>query len=96
MLPLSYSFLTYEDQKKDLENMTMYDKQVYQSFSYKDKELSDIEQIVASLKCVIPDVCPHGGILPPSFGWEDGPVGDFDTIANNKNVTGMAHNLSYK
>jgi hypothetical protein len=80
MLPLSYSFLTYEDQKKDLENMTIYDQQVYQSFSYKDKELSDIEQIVASLKCVIPD----------------GPVGEYDTIANNKNVTGMAHNLSYK
>lgn len=47
--------------------------------TYKDG-VDDIQQIIASLKCVIPDA----------------PVDTFDTIASNKNVTGTAHNLSYK
>lgn len=79
MLPLSFSYLSYEEHKKNTDMMCEYDKTLYESMTYKDG-VDDIQQIIASLKCVIPDA----------------PVDTFDTIASNKNVTGTAHNLSYK
>jgi len=80
--PLSYSFLSYEDYWADLGSMSGNDKMVHKSFAYKDNHLNDTQQVLASLCNVI----------------VDGPSGidRYETLAKEKNVTGMAHNLSYK
>jgi len=78
--PLSYSFISYEEYKADKDSMSGIDASIHQSFTYDGKGLTDLEQMIASLRCVIPE----------------GPVGvdHYETIASLKNVTGMAYSCS--
>lgn len=50
-----YSFLSYEEYKADKDSMSGTDKQIHSSFSYQDNGMNDTQQIIASLRCIIPD-----------------------------------------
>lgn len=78
--PLSYSFISYEQYNADKTTMSGNDLAIHEYFTYDAKGMNDTEQIIASLRCVIPE----------------GPVGvdHYETIASLKNVTGMAYSCS--
>ena len=78
--PLSYSFISYEEYNADKAIMSGNDLTIHEYFAYDAKSMNDTEQIIASLRCVIPE----------------GPVGvdHYETIATLKHVTGMAYSGS--
>ena len=78
--PLSYSFISYDEYRNDLKSMSGCDSSLHKSFAYDTKGMNSTEQMFATL-CNV---------------FADEPTGVYDTLAKDKNVTGMAHNLSYK
>jgi hypothetical protein len=94
--PLSYSFLTYEEYKADVASMSGNDLTLFEAFAYPHgtyNELNSTEQMIASLCNVIVD--GPSGIDQYPKGWL-ATANTYETLAKVKNVTGMAHNLSYK
>jgi len=78
--PLSYSFISYDEYRNDLKSMSGCDSSLHKSFAYDAKGMNSTEQMFATLYNV----------------FADEPTTVYDTLAKDKNVTGMAHNLSYK
>lgn len=72
--------ITYEEYESDKSQMRQNDQLIHDSFRYSTK-LNDVEQMIASLKCIIPTEIDFNR---------------YETIAKEKSVTGMAHNLAYK
>lgn len=54
---LSYSFISYEEYKADKDKMSGADQMIHQTFQYHDNGLDEIQQMIASLKCIIPAEC---------------------------------------
>ena len=80
--PLSYSFITYDEYKAGTDLMNSTDKSFFDSSYYKNPlELNDTEQMIASLKCIIPS---------------EADLNHYKTIAKEKSVTGMAYDLGSK
>lgn len=74
--------VSYEDYYKDLASMNKTDKSIYESLRYDNpSNLNDVEQMVASLK----------NMMPAEF-----VNYKFDTLAEEKNATGMAYDLCSK
>ena len=78
--PLSYSFISYEQYEADKASMLCNDLAVHQYFTYDGKGMNDTEQIIASLRCVIPDA--------------DELEKRFETLATDRGVTGKAYSAS--
>ncbi len=78
--PLSYSFISYDDYKADKASMNSNDLAILQYYAYDAKGLNDTEQMIASLRCVIPD-------------YEDLEK-RFETLATDRGVTGRAYSES--
>jgi len=80
--------ITYADYESDKKSMTTNDLAFCNAMAY-TSDLNDTEQFIASLK----------GILVESSDGVKGPIGVDDRLArlaSERNVTGMAHNLTYK
>lgn len=77
--PLGYSFLTLEEYKADIGRMSPVENAVFRSFEHKS-DLNDTEQIIASLRCIIPDA--------------DELEKRFETLATDRGVTGKAYSAS--
>lgn len=83
------TILTLEEYQKDKSSMCAIDMAFCNAMAY-TSELNDTEQFIASLKGILVD---------SSCDDVKGPIGVDDhlaRLASERNVTGMAHNLSYK
>lgn len=78
--PLSYSFISYEQYEADKASMMCNDLAVHQHFMYDGKGMNDTEQIIASLRCMIPDA--------------DELEKRFEILATDRGVTGKAYSAS--
>ena len=93
--PETLRVLTLEEYQKDKNSMCAVDMAFCNAMAYTSAQgshcydLNDTEQFIASLK----------GILVESSDGVKGPIGVDDRLArlaSERNVTGMAHNLTYK
>ena len=91
--------LTLEEYQKDKSSMCAIDMAFCNAMAY-TSDLNDTEQFIASLKGIVRDSPSGKGILVDSSHYDvKGPIGVDDRLArlaSERNVTGMAHNLSYK
>ena len=74
--------ITYAEYESDKKGMTSDDKILHDSFRYENKnDLNDVQQMIASLKCIIPS---------------EANLDQYETIAKDRSVTGMAYDLDSK
>lgn len=74
--------ITYDEYKAGANLMNATDKSLFDSAYFKNPlELNDTEQMIASLKCITPS---------------EADLDQYETIAKEKNVTGMAYDLRSK
>lgn len=78
--PLTYTILSQEQYEEDKASMLCNDLAVHRYFAYDAKGMNDTEQIIASLRCVIPD-------------YEDLEK-RFKTLAAERGMTGKAYSVS--
>jgi hypothetical protein len=74
--PLTYTILSQEQYEADKASMLCNDLAVHRYFAYDTKDLNDTEQIIASLRCLIPD---------PDL------MERFQTLATERGVTSKAY-----
>jgi hypothetical protein len=72
--------ISREEYENDIKLMNHSDSFLFKSFT-NNSDLNDTEQIIASLKCIVPEF--------------DEKKEDFSTLAKEKAVTGEAHNFSF-